>query len=80
MTNDIVVRAKPVVGDVKEKIQAAFKRSAEIDSKSIGVQTSDGTVTLTGTVHSWVEREDAINAAWSAPGVNKVVDRIAIEA
>jgi len=80
VTNDIIVRPKPAAGDVKEKIQAAFKRSAEIDSKSIGVQTSDGTVTLTGSVHSWAEREDAVNAAWSAPGVNKVVDRIAIEA
>lgn len=80
VTNDIVVRPKAFEGDVKDKIQAAFKRSAEIESKNIGVQATDGTVTLSGTVHSWAERENALNAAWSAPGVKNVIDRIAIEA
>ncbi|HUJ16089.1 MAG TPA: BON domain-containing protein [Thermoanaerobaculia bacterium] len=80
VTNDIAVRPKLQAGDVSDKIQAALKRSAEVDSKKIAVQTTDGTVTLTGTVRSWIEREDAVNAAWSAPGVTKVVDRIAIEA
>jgi len=80
VTNVIAVRPKLQPGDVSDKIQAALKRSAEVDSKKIAVQTTDGTVTLTGTVRSWIEREDAVNAAWSAPGVTKVVDRIAIEA
>jgi osmotically-inducible protein OsmY len=80
VTNDIVVRPKVVAGDVKEKIEAALKRNADVDSKRIQVQTTDSEVTLTGTVRSWIEREDAVNAAWSAPGVTKVVDRIAIEA
>jgi len=80
VTNDIVVRPKLQPTEVKEKIEAALKRSAEVDSKKIIVQTTDGTVTLTGSVRSWFEREDAVNAAWAAPGVTKVVDRIAIDA
>jgi osmotically-inducible protein OsmY len=64
--------------DVKEKIEAALKRSADIDSKKITVTSEEGKVTLSGTVRSWMEREDAVRAAWSAPGVMNVVDRIQI--
>ena len=79
VANNINVTTKPVhVQDVKGKIEAALKRNAEIDSKKIVVQASDGRVTLSGTVRSWVERQDAINAAWSAPGVMNVVDQIRI--
>lgn len=66
------------VDDVKEKIDAALKRSAELDAKKIVVEASGGSVTLSGTVRSWVEREDAVSAAWSAPGVLNVIDHIRI--
>lgn len=79
VTNDIAVRPGAAVGDVQQKIEAALKRSAEVEAKNIRVETSDGTVTLAGTVHSFAERQDAVNAAWSAPGVTRVVDRITIE-
>ena len=65
---------------MKAKIEAALKRSAEVDAKKIAVLASDGRVTLTGTVRSWVERQDAVSAAWSAPGVKAVVDEIRIHA
>ena len=79
VTNNVTVTSKPVrVADVKGKIEAALKRSAEVDSKKIAVQATDGKVILTGTVRSWVEREDAVSAAWSAPGVMNVVDQIRI--
>ena len=81
VTNNITVTSRQVrVEDVKGKIEAALKRSAEVDSKKISVQASDGKVTLTGTVRSWVERQDAVSAAWSAPGVMNVVDEIRIHA
>lgn len=81
VANNISVTTRQVqVPDVKAKIEAALRRNAEIDSKKIVVQASDGRVTLTGTVRSWVEREDAVNAAWSAPGVRNVVDQIRIHA
>ena len=79
VTNDIVVRPSWSLSDVKQKIEDALKRSAEVEAKNIDVQTSDGTVTLSGKVHSWAERRDAVAAAWAAPGVNRVVDRITIE-
>ena len=79
--NNIVVAGRPVrVEDVKAEIEAALKRSAEVDSQKITVQASEGKVTLTGTVRSWVERQDAVSAAWSAPGVRSVIDQIRIHA
>ena len=81
VTNGITVASRQVrVEDVKGKIEAALKRNAEIDAKKITVQASDGKVTLTGTVRSWIERQDAVSAAWSAPGVMNVVDQIRIHA
>lgn len=64
--------------EVKSKIEEAFKRSASIDSKQITVESLDGKVTLKGTVRSWAERRDAERAAWSAPGVKQVEDRILV--
>lgn len=78
LSDQIVVRPKVQATDVKEKIESALRRNAELDAKHVEVQTADGDVTLTGSVRSWVEREDAVNAAWSAPGVTRVIDRIEI--
>lgn len=75
-----VATTKVRAGDVKDMIEAALRRNAEIDAEKIEVKASEGNVTLTGTVRSWVERQDAVNAAWSAPGVRNVVDQIRVHA
>jgi osmotically-inducible protein OsmY len=64
--------------DVENKIEAALKRSAEIDARRINVSALDGKVILTGNVRSWAERHDAERAAWAAPGVMEVDDRLSI--
>jgi len=64
--------------DVKAKIEAAFKRSAQIDAQLIDVETKEGKVTLRGRVHSWLESNEATNAAWSAPGVTLVENQLVI--
>ncbi|HEX7191430.1 MAG TPA: BON domain-containing protein [Thermoanaerobaculia bacterium] len=80
VTNAIVVNPHVSAQDVKQKIETAIRRNAEIDANSIHVETADTTVTLTGKVRSFAEREDAVHAAWSAPGVTRVIDHIAIAA
>ena len=79
VTNQIAIRPRVAVADVKSKIEAALRRNAELDAKNIVVETSDSSVTLRGNVRSWVERDDAVNAAWAAPGVTRVLDQIAIQ-
>ena len=77
--NSIVMKPKGVSpSTVSERIHDALKRSAEYDADHVKVTAADGTVTLSGTVRSWAERSDAEMAAWSAPGVREVVDRILI--
>ncbi|WP_432415344.1 BON domain-containing protein [Chromohalobacter israelensis] len=64
--------------DIQRRIEEAFKRDAELDAKSISVKVIEGDVTLEGRVRTWLEREAAERAAWSAPGVKHVEDHIAV--
>jgi osmotically-inducible protein OsmY len=79
VTNLIRVRAPLDVGEVREKIQKALHRSADLDASRISVETEAGRVILRGKVHSWYERGIAERAAWSAPGVSEVQDHIEVE-
>jgi alkanesulfonate monooxygenase SsuD/methylene tetrahydromethanopterin reductase-like flavin-dependent oxidoreductase (luciferase family) len=63
---------------VKEKIEEALERLAEVDANRIKVETTNGKVILRGSVRAWVEREEAERAAWRAPGVKEVEDHIVI--
>jgi osmotically-inducible protein OsmY len=76
--NAIAVKPRVSVEDVESKIEAALKRSAEVDARRIHVGVTDGKVVLSGNVRSWAEREEARRAAWAAPGVKDVDDRISV--
>ena len=72
----ITLKPQVSAAQVKEKVQAALQRQAAADAKSIHIGTSGGKVTLTGHASSWQSIEDAANAAWAAPGVTEVDDRV----
>jgi osmotically-inducible protein OsmY len=79
VSNLIVVQPKQVSPfEVSQKIKDALRRSAEEDADHVIVETSEGKVTLTGSVKSLVARSEAERAAWSAPGVSNVKDEILV--
>jgi osmotically-inducible protein OsmY len=78
VTNLISVKPAVVTTKVNQNIEAALKRRAEMDAAKIKVETTDGKVTLKGSVHSWLELKEAESAAWGTPGVWAVDDRLAV--
>jgi len=69
---------EPSAGDVQESIGKAFKRNAALDAEDLHISTSNGTVTVKGTVGSWAEHDEAMDAAWAAPGVTSVHDDLTV--
>ena len=64
--------------DVRQRIEQAFERQADLDAEKILVRADGGKVILSGSVSSWTKRELAEHAAWAAPGVEKVEDKTVI--
>jgi osmotically-inducible protein OsmY len=77
VTNTIEIKPSAQAEDVKRKIEEALKRHAEIEASAIQVTVRErNKVILEGKVGSWDERHAVENAAWSAPGVKSVEDRM----
>jgi len=78
ITNNIAIRPSASAADIQTRIEDAFRRRAHIDAQNIRVHATGSTVTLEGQVHSWQEREQAKAAAWQAPGVSQVLDKLTV--
>ncbi len=78
VTNLITVKARPAPIELEDKIEKALLRTAQLDARRISVGVQGSRVVLQGTVQSWAEREEAERAAWLAPGVTQVDNRIQV--
>jgi hyperosmotically inducible protein len=79
VSNRITIRPTVDTMNLKDKIEAALKRYAEVEAGAIRVTVEGGNrVILEGRVDNWRERMAVEDAAWSAPGVIDVDDRLTI--
>ena len=79
ISNNIKIIPLVSTVDIKRKISAAFHRNATVDSEKITIGVDGSKITLTGTVRSYSEKKEAENAAWLAPGVNRVENELKID-
>jgi osmotically-inducible protein OsmY len=67
----------PADADMQQSILAAYRRNATLARQLLSVDVLvSGAVILSGTVTSWAEHDEALAAAWCAPGVTRIHDRI----
>jgi hyperosmotically inducible protein len=79
IVNNVEIEPHAKADNVKREIEAALKRRAEIEAKDIRVTVrDDDEVLLEGKVRNWDEKSAVENAAWSAPGVKNVKDRLTV--
>ncbi|HEU4684815.1 MAG TPA: BON domain-containing protein, partial [Nitrospira sp.] len=64
--------------DLKRKIEEALVRSVKTDAEHITVEVEGSKAILRGTVRSWAEKDEAERAAWLAPGITEVDNKITI--
>jgi len=76
--NKITLTDRPSAIEAEERIQEALTRSALLNAKRIVATVVGNEVTLTGTVHSATEADQARQAAWSSPHVTTVVDQLKV--
>jgi osmotically-inducible protein OsmY len=79
VSNLITISSKLKTTDIKQKITAAFHRSATLDANNIIVDSVGNTVILRGVVRSYAEKQDALRVAWNAPGVTKVDNKLIVD-
>ena len=78
LSDQIVIKPKVSLSAIKSEIEEALQRRAHTDAKNISVTVNGTEVILSGTVHSWLERDLAVHSVWGTPGVKNVVDQTTI--
>jgi osmotically-inducible protein OsmY len=78
VTNQITVSPPVSPAGIKSNIKSALKRHSAIDARDLIVETSGSKVILSGSVHSWTDKQEAGSAAWAATGVSEVENNIVV--
>jgi len=79
VTNNIKIKSESHDAIEKKDVEEAIARSWSVDDSDISVSVSGTTVTLTGTVSSWYQRDEAGRIAWKTPGIWSVKNELAVD-
>ncbi len=79
VNDKIIIKSETHDEIEKANIEGALKRNWNINDNDITVKASGHRVTLTGTVNSWFQKDEAARMVWGAPGVWTVDNKLAVE-
>jgi osmotically-inducible protein OsmY len=79
VTNNIKIKSESMESVEKAGIESALKRNWAFYDDNIRVQVSGHRATLTGTVDSLYEKNEAARIAWNAPGVWSVDNELVVD-
>ena len=79
ITNNIKIKSESHDAIEQKDVEDAIARSWAIDDNDITVKVSGTTVTLTGIVTSWYQKEEAGRIAWNTPGIWHVKNELEVD-
>ncbi|MCC6371756.1 MAG: BON domain-containing protein [Bacteroidia bacterium] len=79
VSNDIKIKSETHDAIEKKEIEDAIARNWSINNHDIHVKVNGTKVTLSGTVSSWYQKDEAARIAWNAPGVWNVDNELVVE-
>jgi osmotically-inducible protein OsmY len=77
--NNIKIKSESHDAIEKHDVENAIGRSWAVDDIDIHVAVSGTTVTLTGMVDSWYQKEEAGRIAWNTPGIWHVKNELVVD-
>ena len=77
--NNITIKSESHDAIEQKDVEAAIARSWSIDDSDLNVSVAGTTVTLSGTVDSWYQKEEAGRIAWNTPGIWHVKNELAVD-
>ncbi len=78
LSNRITLKAQVNTANLSDDITYALHRFWMFNPKTIGVTAEGGRIRLSGTVHSWLDRQKCAETAWAAPGATHVENDIVV--
>src|SRR5438132_5204853 len=70
----------PNDSQITSGVQSKFSQDSGLQGKQLAVQSSNGVVTLSGTVDNQIERDAAARQAAATPGVKEVINNLQVGA
>ena len=71
---------KKILSDliIRKRVEIGLLSSTRVEELNVDISVNNGVVTLTGTAHSEVERDEIVRIAQIAEGAKKVTDRLRV--